>query len=90
MDGLYGRLPPQDGGLAHGRRRSAGCDVCMPNLRPDLKDYVGEAGILYDDLCDLPDILSAPPPQEMREAGFEQCQKSDIRNHLHLLTDLWP
>jgi hypothetical protein len=71
--------------------QAAGVGVAMPRLRPDIIDYVGKgAGVIYDHISELPSIVSQPPPQEMREAGFEAAKKSDIRNHLHLLTDLWP
>lgn len=70
--------------------QAAGVGVCLPALRPDLVDYVGEgAGILYETLDELPAILSAPVPEEMRERGFLQARKSDIEIHRHLLTDLW-
>lgn len=76
--------------LAIAEAQAAGVGVCMPNLRPDLARYVGEgAGILYDSVDELPAIVSGPLPDEMRERGFAQARKSDIMQHLHLLTDLW-
>ena len=76
--------------MAIAEAQAAGVGVCMPNLRPDLAQYVGEgAGILYDSIDELPAIVSAPVPDEMRERGFEQAKKSDIERHKHLLTDLW-
>lgn len=70
--------------------QAAGVGVCLPNLRPDLAQYVGEgAGILYDSIDELPAIAAAPVPDEMRERGFLQSRKSDIEGHKHLLTDLW-
>jgi len=70
--------------------QAAGVGVCMPNLRPDLAQFVGEgAGVLYDSVDELPAIVSGPVPEEMRERGFEQARKSDIARHKHLLTDLW-
>ena len=61
----------------------------MPNLRPDVRDYVGAAGILYDSIGEVRDIIRRPVPEEMREAGFEQAKKSDIFRHKARLTDLW-
>jgi hypothetical protein len=76
--------------LAIAEAQAAGVGVCMPNLRPDLARYVGEgAGILYDSIDELPAIVSGPLPDEMRERGFAQARKSDVMQHLHLLTDLW-
>lgn len=76
--------------IAIAEAQASGVGVCMPALRPDLMQYVGEgAGILYETIDELPAIVSAPVPEEMRERGFEQARKSDIERHKHLLTDLW-
>lgn len=76
--------------LAIAEAQAAGVGVCMPALRPDLARFVGEgAGILYETIDELPAIISAPVPEEMRERGFVQARKSDIEGHRHLLTDLW-
>jgi hypothetical protein len=61
----------------------------MPNLRPDLKEYVGNAGFLYDSISDVVDIISKPFSEEMRQIGFEHAKKSDIFEHKVILTDLW-
>jgi glycosyltransferase involved in cell wall biosynthesis len=68
---------------------AAGVGTCFPNLRPDLKDYVGDAGFLYDSISEVAEIISQPFPKEMREKGFEQARKSDIFQHKYILTDLW-
>ena len=76
--------------MAIAEAQAAGVGICMPNLRPDLAQYVGEgAGVLYDSIDELPGIVSGPVPDEMRERGFKQAKKSDIAVHKHLLTDLW-
>ena len=76
--------------VAIAEAQAAGVGVCMPALRRDLAQYVGEgAGILYESVDELPAIVSAPVPEEMRERGFAQARKSDIERHKHLLTDLW-
>lgn len=69
--------------------QAAGVGVCMPNLRPDMRDYVGPAGFIYDTLEEVAEIIRQPFPDAMRKAGFEHARKSDIRTHIHLLTDLW-
>jgi hypothetical protein len=61
----------------------------MPNIRPNLKEYVGEAGFLYNSINDVTDIIAKPVPKQMREAGFLQARKTDIQEHKHLLTNLW-
>src|SRR5215470_14594940 len=69
--------------------QASGVGVCMRNIRPDLKAYVGECGFLYDSLAEVRDIITRPFPEELRQLGFEHAQKSDIRRHKHILTDLW-
>lgn len=75
--------------LSVGEARAAGLGVCMHRIRPDLEEYLAGAGFLYDSIDELPRILSQPYPEEMRERGWEEARKSDIRRHLHLLTDRW-
>jgi len=75
--------------VAIAEAQAAGVGVCMANIRPDLRTYVGEAGILYDSVQELADIVTKPPPEEMRAAGFEQARKSDIQRHKGVLTALW-
>jgi glycosyltransferase involved in cell wall biosynthesis len=69
--------------------QASGVGVCAPDLRPDMKEYVGECGFLYDSIDEAREIISRPFPEEMRQAGFEHARKSDIRQHRHVLTDLW-
>lgn len=75
--------------MAVAEAQSAGVGVCFPNLRPDLKEYLGGAGFLYDSISEVAEIISKPYPEEMREKGFEQARKSDIFQHKKILTDLW-
>jgi hypothetical protein len=76
--------------MAIAEAQASGVGVCVPNLRPDVAQYVGDgAGVLYDSIDELAGIVSCPVPDEMRERGFEQAKKSDIERHKHLLTDLW-
>lgn len=75
--------------MAVAEAQAAGVGVCMPNIRPDLKEYVGEAGFLYNSISEVVDMITKPVPEEMRQAGFLQARKSDIEEHKHLLTQLW-
>jgi glycosyltransferase involved in cell wall biosynthesis len=75
--------------MAVAEAQAAGVGVCVPRLRPDLEEYVGGAGFLYDSIEKAAEIIRKPVPPEIREAGFEQAKKSDIARHKHLLTDLW-
>jgi glycosyltransferase involved in cell wall biosynthesis len=69
--------------------QAAGLGICMPRLRPDLDEYVGGAGFLYDSIDEVPAILERPYPEEMRQRGFEHARRSDIRTHRSKLTALW-
>lgn len=63
--------------------------MIMADLRPDLEEYLGGAGFLYRSLDQVRKLLRQPLPDEIRELGFAQARKSDIRSHLHLLEELW-
>lgn len=76
--------------LAVAEAQASGVGVCMAGVRPDLKDYVGDCGFVYEDIDEAAKIISQPFPQEMRERGFEWARRCDVRRHIHLLTDLWP
>lgn len=75
--------------MAVAEAQASGVGVCVPAVRPDLADYVGDAGILYDDIRELTDVVAGPVPSEMREAGFEQAKRSDVREHISKLLELW-
>jgi hypothetical protein len=75
--------------MAVAEAQAAGLGVCFPNIRPDVREYVGGAGFLYNSITEAADIIRRPYPEQMREAGFEQSKKSDIESHKHLLTDVW-
>ena len=76
--------------VAVAEAQAAGVGVCMPDLRPDLRQYVGPDAILYQSIEEVVSAVRSPVPEDVRERGFEQARKSDIRSHLHLLTDRWP
>ncbi len=75
--------------MAVAEAQAAGVGVCLPNIRPDLKEYLGDAGFLYESVSDVARIISRPFPDEMRETGFEQARKSDVFKHKAILLDLW-
>lgn len=75
--------------LAIAEAQAAGLGICLQNIRPDLSEYLGGAGFLFNSINELPAILSRPYPEEMRERGFEQAKKSDIQLHKVKLTSLW-
>lgn len=75
--------------MAIAEAQASGVGVCVPRLRPDMADYVGSGGILYDDVRELAEVVAGDVSPAMREAGFEQARRSDIRTHEALLTQLW-
>lgn len=75
--------------MAVAEAQASGVGVCMPNLRPDIRDYVGGAGYIYDSIAEVADIIKRPVPDAMRELGFEQAKKSDVFRHKRILTGVW-
>lgn len=75
--------------MAVAEAQAAGVGVCVQNIRPDLADYVGEAGYLFDTIEEARDIIAKPFDPDRRELGFEQAKESDVRRHISVLTDLW-
>lgn len=75
--------------MAVAEAQAAGVGVCMANIRPDLREYVGPAGFLYNSLSEVTKLISQPFPRELREMGFEQAKKSDVFTHRSLLFGLW-
>lgn len=75
--------------MAVAEAQAAGVGVLLQNIRPDVREYVGDAGFLFDTIDDVKEIISRPFPDELREQGFEHARRSDINEHLPLLTGLW-
>lgn len=75
--------------LALAEAQASGVGVCIQNIREDLKEYVGEAGYLFNSIEEVSKIIQHDVPNEMRELGFEQAKKSDINAHINKLTELW-
>jgi glycosyltransferase involved in cell wall biosynthesis len=75
--------------LAVAEAQAAGVGVCLANVRPDLAQYLGGGGFLFDRIGDVQKIVSQPVPDEIREIGFEQARKSDVRQHIDVLERLW-
>lgn len=75
--------------IAVAEAQASGVGVCIPNLRPDIHEYIGPAGFVYDSLEEVAEIIAQPYPASMRNAGFEHARRSDVSAHIHLLTDLW-
>jgi hypothetical protein len=74
--------------MAVAEAQASGVGVAMQNVRPDLAEYVGP-GYLFDTVDDARRIISQPFPDEMREAAFAHAEKSDVAQHIGVLTGLW-
>lgn len=75
--------------LAVAEAQAAGVGVCVANLRPDLRGFVGDAGYLFDTVDEVAAIIAQPFPEEKRELGFELAKRSDIKRSVGSLTSLW-
>ncbi|MCI0417380.1 glycosyltransferase family 4 protein [bacterium] len=72
--------------------QASGIGVCwqeLPDRRQEQLEYLGGAGFLFKSIEELPEILSAPYPEEMRLAGLENSRKCDIEQHRNLLAEVW-
>jgi len=68
---------------------ASGVVVNVARIRPDLEDFIGDAGYCYDSIDELTDRLVTEPPTDIRERGFERAQSFDIRKHLDELFAMW-
>jgi glycosyltransferase involved in cell wall biosynthesis len=75
--------------LSVGEAMAAGVGVCVPAIRADIRDYVGDAGIVYDDVREIAEIVKGPVPQELRERGFERARQFDLRKTVRALEAQW-
>lgn len=78
--------------LSIAEAQASGVGICMqemPGRKQALLDYLGGAGYLFNEISELPDIISQPYPEEMRIKGLENAKKCDIYQHSSLLKQLW-
>lgn len=75
--------------MAIAEAQASGVGVLMANIRPDLSEYVGDAGYLYDSIEEAAEILRTPFPASRRQRGFSLAKRSDIRTHISQLTEMW-
>ncbi|MCB0487334.1 MAG: glycosyltransferase family 4 protein [Cyclobacteriaceae bacterium] len=68
---------------------ASGTMVYMPEVRPDIKDYIGDAGYVYKDVRDIVELLKAPVDMKKREMAFNYSLKFDISAQISKLTNLW-
>ncbi len=75
--------------LSVAEAQASGVGVLMQNIRSDIRDYVGPGGYVFDTIDDARRIISAPFPEDRREAGFLHAENSDVDRHIELLFQLW-
>jgi hypothetical protein len=75
--------------MAIAEAQASGVGVCMANIRADIRQYAGASAFFYDSLDDALKTIRQPFPEELRQLGFEQAKKSDVRQHRSLLFHLW-
>lgn len=75
--------------MAIAEAQSSGVGVCMQNIRPDIIDYIGDAGFVFNSPEEAAEIIRKPFPSKMRELGFKLSKRSDIASHIGILTKLW-
>jgi glycosyltransferase involved in cell wall biosynthesis len=75
--------------MAVAEAQAAGVGVCLRNIRPDLADYLGGGGFLFESIDEVARRITSPLPDEVRERGFAQAWRSDVRAHIHLLEERW-
>jgi len=78
--------------VAIAEAQASGVGVCihdLPGRTKSFQDYVGEAGYVYKNLDELPELLRNGFSEEKRKLGYENAKKSDIERHRYLLENLW-
>ena len=79
--------------LAIAEAQASGIGVLLQNIpgrEESLREFLGGAGFLFNDISEIPEIITSGYPDSMRRKGIEHAKKSDIHSHLHLLIDVWP
>ena len=75
--------------IAVAEAQAAGVGVCVQNMRPDIREFLGDAGYVFDTPEDAAAIIRGSVPEDMRQRGFEWAKRCDIAEHIKLLTGLW-
>jgi glycosyltransferase involved in cell wall biosynthesis len=75
--------------LSVGEAMAAGVGVCVPRIRADMQDYVGDAAVLYDDIAEVAPLVRGPVAADLRERGFERCKVFDLKRAVIALERAW-
>ncbi len=69
--------------------QASGIGVLHQYTRPEDHALVNGGGYVYDEIEDVPDIVAAAYPADMRARGFENASYWDIRRHIGDIAGLW-
>ena len=75
--------------VAVAEAQASGVGVCMQNVRPDVAEYVGDCGFVFDTVDEIAGLISGEFPSELRRRGFEHARRSDARSHIATLEEMW-
>jgi hypothetical protein len=75
--------------VAIAEAQASGVGVCFPEIRPDVRDYIGDAGIVYRDIREVASIISEPIPETLRERGFVHAERCDVKHAVAALKQAW-
>jgi hypothetical protein len=75
--------------LSIAEAQASGVGVCLPEIRPDVREYVGDAGIVYRDIREVASIISEPVPESLRERGFTHAERCDVKHAVAALKQAW-
>lgn len=68
---------------------ASGTGVCVPRIRPDIEQYVGNAAIVYDDIEEVAELIGEPPDSDLLERGKRRAAEMDIKNWINPLFETW-
>lgn len=75
--------------LSIAEAQAAGVGVCMPEIRPDIREYIGDAGYVYRDIREVASLVTEPVPESLRERGFAHAERCDLKHAVTALKEAW-
>ncbi len=75
--------------LSIAEAQASGVGVCIPEIRPDIREYIGDAGVVYRDVREVASIICEPVPESLRERGFAHAERCDVKHAVAALKQAW-
>jgi hypothetical protein len=75
--------------LSIAEAQASGVGVCVPEIRPDIREYVKDAGVVYRDVRELSSIVTEPVPESLRERAFAHAERCDVKYAVAALKQAW-